>query len=152
MQCIKGSILHTIKKKKRIVMNKALFQNGFKTFSLIDYAILLQEAEELNWNSERILGLKELPKGMDEYFEIFENISISEFEKETINVTLFESMKLPNGKIVRASNSFYNSPLFSDVSIQMSEKEALKYESDDGKCYGKVNITMKLYIIKFQYH
>ena len=85
MQCIKGSILHTIKKKKRIVMNNALFQNGFKTFSLIDYAILLQEAEELNWNSERILGLKELPKGMDEYFEIFENISISEFEKETIN-------------------------------------------------------------------
>ena len=142
MQCIKGSILHTM--KKRITTNKALFQNGFKTFCLTNYAILLHEAKELNWNSERILGLKELPKGMDEYFEIFENIIVSELEKEAINVTLFESVKLPNGKIVRASNSFYNEPFFSDINVQIVEEEVSNYETDDGKCYGKVN-TMKIF-------
>ena len=59
MQCIKGTILHTV--KKRITLNNnALFQNGFKTFCLIDYTILLQEAKKLDWNSERMLGLKKL--------------------------------------------------------------------------------------------
>lgn len=136
MQCIKGSILNTMRKK--ITINNALFQNAFKNFYLIGHAALLQEAKEFNWSSERILGLNELPKEMDEYFEIFENMSASEFEEETINITLFESVKLPCGKIIRASDSFYNAPFYSDVSVQMSEEEALDYESNDGKCYGKV--------------
>jgi hypothetical protein len=145
MQYIKGTILHTIKERKTI--NQALFQNSFMTFCLIDYALSLQEAEKMIWNSERMLGLRKLPNEMDDYFEIFENMSVSEFDKKTINVTLFESVKLKNGQIVRASDSFYNAPFYSDVSIQMTE-EASEYESNDGKCYGKVSTI----IIKKSYY
>lgn len=80
----------------------------------------MQEAKELSWNSERILGLKMLLKEMDTYFKIFEDIRDFEVKKEFTNVTLFESVKLKNGQIVRASNSFYNEPFFSDISIQMA--------------------------------
>jgi hypothetical protein len=137
MQCIKGTILHTV--KKGITLNNALFQNGFKSFCLSDYTILLQEAKELDWNLERILGLEKLPEGIDIYFKVYENINTSQFKKETINIALFESVKLKSGQIIRASNSFYNEPFFSDVSIQMIEEEASKYETDDGICYGKVS-------------
>ena len=145
MQCIKGTILHTV--KKRITLNNnALFQNGFKTFCLIDYTTLLQEAKKLDWNSERMLGLKKLPEVINIYFKTFENMSTSKFKEETINITLFESVKLKSGQIVRASNSFYNEPFFSDVSIQMVEEERLKYETDDGICYGKVSV-IKIFLI-----
>ncbi|RGB39098.1 hypothetical protein C1646_754968 [Rhizophagus diaphanus] len=46
IQCIKGSILHTM--KERNIINSASFQNAFKTFYLVDHNILLQEAKELN--------------------------------------------------------------------------------------------------------
>ncbi|RGB38455.1 hypothetical protein C1646_755712 [Rhizophagus diaphanus] len=124
----------------------ASFQNAFKTFYLVDHSILLQEAKELNCNSERILGLGRLPQGINSYFEIFENISITEFEKENINIILFESLKLPNGNIVRASDSFYNAPFYSDIRIQMSDEEASDYETDNEKCYGKISLLLQIVI------
>ena len=90
MQSIKGTILHHV--KKRVIINDALFQNKFKTFDLINHITLLQEMAD--WNSEIILGLKVLPKEVNTYFKIFENMNTSEFKEELINITLFESVKL----------------------------------------------------------
>ncbi|GES88238.1 hypothetical protein GLOIN_2v1488560 [Rhizophagus clarus] len=77
---------------------------------------------------------------------MIENIRISELEKETINIILFESLKLPNGKIARASDSFYNALFYSDISIQMLDEEASEYETDDEKCYVKILLLLQIVI------
>ncbi len=125
------------------------FQNNFKILFLSDYDILLQEAKQLNWSSERILGLKELPKRIDNYFKIFENINISKFEEKFINLFFFESVKLKNEKIVRASVSFYHASFYSDICMHMPRDETLEYERDDEKYYGKVKSIKKFQLLFF---
>ena len=49
-----------------------------------------------------------------------------------------------NSDYIKAKSMYYNEPLFSDVSINMSVKEIEDYNMDIGVCFGKVYV----YLIK----
>ncbi|HZL23393.1 MAG TPA: hypothetical protein VFC05_08705 [Nitrososphaeraceae archaeon] len=52
-------------------------------------------------------------------------------------VTIYGSVTLENGVIMRATNSFYNRSWFSNISVCMNSEELFEYLSDEGHiCYG----------------
>ena len=54
------------------------------------------------------------------------------------SIKIYGSVTLENGAIVRATNSYYSKPWFSNVSVRMNSEELFEYNSDDGICYGQV--------------
>jgi hypothetical protein len=65
------------------------------------------------------------------------NISINNFI-----LTIFGTVIIENGGIVRATNKYHNTSWFSDISIKMNSEELYDYMTDDGICYGKVIIII----------
>ena len=59
---------------------------------------------------------------------------------ERSSVKIYGSVTLENGAIIRATNSYYNKPWFSNVSVQMNSDEIFDYVTDCGICYGQVNV------------
>jgi hypothetical protein len=53
-------------------------------------------------------------------------------------VTIYGSVIIENGAIIRATSSYYGKPWFSNVSIRMDSNELFDYASDRGICYGQV--------------
>ena len=70
---------------------------------------------------------------LDLYMELLNNHSISESR-----ITIYGSVTLENGAIMRATSSYHNRPWFSDVAILMNSEESNEYTSDQGVCYGQV--------------
>ena len=67
-------------------------------------------------------------------------VDISKDEINESKVTIYGSVTLENGAIMRASNSFHDNPWFSNVSVRMNSNELFDYVSDKGICYGQVII------------
>lgn len=59
---------------------------------------------------------------------------------EENTVTIYGSVIIENGAIMRATNSYYGKPWFSNVSVRMDSDELFNYTSDQGVCYGQVII------------
>jgi hypothetical protein len=55
-------------------------------------------------------------------------------------VTIYGSVTIENGAIMRATNNYYGKPWFSNVSVRMDSDELFDYTSDQGICYGQVII------------
>ena len=54
-------------------------------------------------------------------------------------VTIYGSVTLENGTIMRATSSFHNRSWFSNISVRMNSEELFEYLSDEGHiCYGQV--------------
>ena len=70
---------------------------------------------------------------LDLYMELLNNHSISESR-----ITIYGSVTLENGAIMRATSSYHNRPWFSDVAILMNSEESNEYISDQEVCYGQV--------------
>ena len=70
---------------------------------------------------------------LDLYMELLNNHSISESR-----ITIYGSVTLENGAIMRATSSYHNRPWFSDVAILMNSEESNEYILDQGVCYGQV--------------
>ncbi len=62
-------------------------------------------------------------------------------------VTIYRSVTLENGVIMRATNSFHNRSWFSNVSVRMNSEEIFEYLSDKGICYGQVLFKIYLHVI-----
>ena len=56
-------------------------------------------------------------------------------------VDIYGSVTLENSAIIRAINKYYNKPWFSNVAVCMNPDETFDYISDQGICYGQVNIN-----------
>jgi len=56
-------------------------------------------------------------------------------------VKMYRSVTLKNGAIMRAISSYHNRAWFSDVAVSMDSEESNDYISDQGVCYGQVNIN-----------
>lgn len=54
------------------------------------------------------------------------------------NVSVYGSVTLENGAIIRATSSFHKRSWFSNVSIRMNSDELFDYASNQGICYGQV--------------
>ena len=59
---------------------------------------------------------------------------------ESFSLTIFGSITIENGAIIRATNKYHNKPWFSDVAIIMNFEELFDYTTDKGICYGQVII------------
>ena len=63
-------------------------------------------------------------------------------------ITIYGSVTLENGMIMRATSSFHNRSWFSNVSVRMNSEELFEYSSDEGHiCYGQVLFKIYLYVI-----
>jgi hypothetical protein len=56
-------------------------------------------------------------------------------------VKMYRFVTLKNGAIIRATSSYHNRAWFSDVAVSMDSEESNDYISDQGVCYGQVNIN-----------
>jgi len=56
-------------------------------------------------------------------------------------VKMYRSVTLKNGTIMHATSSYHNRAWFSDVAVSMDSEESNDYISDQGVCYGQVNIN-----------
>lgn len=65
-----------------------------------------------------------------------DHITIAEENK----VTIYGSVIIENGAIIRAINSYHGKPWFSNISVRMDSGEIFDYDSDQGVCYGQVII------------
>jgi hypothetical protein len=70
---------------------------------------------------------------LDFYLELLKNPTMDESR-----ITIYESVTLENGAIVRATNNYHNKPWFSNVSVLMNFEELKDYTTDQGVCYGMV--------------
>ena len=57
------------------------------------------------------------------------------------NVSIYGSVTLENGAIIRATSSFHGKPWFSNISIHMNSDELFDYTSNQGICYRQVIIN-----------
>jgi hypothetical protein len=81
------------------------------------------------------VGFSKFLKYLKLYQEHYD-ISIANDDK----VTIYGSVTLENGAIMRANSNFHGKPWFSNVSIHMNSEELFNYQSDEGICYGQVII------------
>jgi hypothetical protein len=84
-------------------------------------------------NDKMQRGFSKFLDCLDLYMELLNNHSISESR-----ITIYGSVTLENGAIMRATSSYHNRPWFSDVAILMNSEESNEYISDQGVCYGQV--------------
>ena len=99
---------------------------------------ILRSNTEINAKMKR--GFKNLERILKVYFELL-NVSI-----ESYLLTIFGSVIIENGAIIRAANKYHNRSWFSDVAITMNSEELFDYKSDEGLCYGQVLLIMKVSI------
>ena len=57
------------------------------------------------------------------------------------NISIYGSVTLENGAIIRATSSFHGKPWFSNISICMNSDELFDYTSNQGICYEQVIIN-----------
>jgi hypothetical protein len=81
-------------------------------------------------------GFNNIEDSLKSYLEI-SNHSIKHFL-----LTIFGSITIENGTIIRATDKYHNKPWFSDVAIAMDSKEIFDYKTDEGLCYGQVIIII----------
>jgi len=91
-------------------------------------------------------GIQNLIYCLDAFLDEKSNAS----GNENINLKIYASGILTNGKIVYATSRFYGRPKFSDVAIAMNDSD---YLTDNGICYGKVSVIFLNYLfIIFTYY
>jgi hypothetical protein len=108
--------------------NKLWEFNSEKLFELISE--ILQKGPEIDEKMRK--GLEKIEECLKIYLEI-SNSSIKNYI-----LTVFGSIIIENGAIVRAINNYHNKPWFSNVSILMNSEELFDYITDNGFCYGQV--------------
>ena len=97
----------------------------------------MEKSSQANINDKMKTGFAKFLKCLRLYQESF-NITFTNNNK----ITIYGSVTLENGAIVRATSSFHNRPWFSNVSVRMDSEELFNYTSDKGGiCYGQVIIV-----------
>ena len=58
---------------------------------------------------------------------------------ETSIISFYESACLTNGEFIRVTSSYNNSPIFSDMSIEIDENQLEEFATYNSVCFAKVN-------------
>jgi hypothetical protein len=99
------------------------------------------EQEGSNINIKMAAGFSNLSYCLSLYISQLEGYEISVDEIDESEVSIYGSVTLENGAIMRASNNYHGKPWFSNVSVRMNSDELFDYVSDQGGiCYGQVFI------------
>jgi hypothetical protein len=100
------------------------------------HTFITERASDSNIDDKMRTGFNKFENCLNVYLDQLSNISSVDDSK----VTIYGSVTLENGAIMRATNSYHKRPWFSDVSVRMNFEELLDYSSDEGICYGQVII------------
>jgi len=99
------------------------------------YTFVVERISDSNINDKMKTGFNKFENCLNMYLDQLD-ISSAEDGK----VTIYGSVTLENGAIMRATNSFHKKSWFSDISVRMNFEELLQYSSDQGICYGQIII------------
>ncbi|CAG8471697.1 36875_t:CDS:2 [Gigaspora margarita] len=102
------------------------FCNKPKAKALVGLIPILQEILE---------GLQHFIPAMNDYFDLIFTLE-KNIEESKITLILFESLTLPNKKKVRATKSYYNMPIFSDIAVYMDPEQ--DFNTFGRYCFAKV--------------
>ena len=80
-----------------------------------------------------------MKSGFNNFFECL-NIYMNHITSDKGKVTIYRSVTIENGAIIRATNGYYGRLWFSNVSVRMNSDKLFDYASDHGICYGQVII------------
>jgi hypothetical protein len=105
---------------------------------------ITERASDSNIDDKMRTGFNNFENCLNVYLDQLPDISSVDDSK----VTVYGSVTLENGAIMRATNSYHKRPWFSDVSVRMNFEELLDYSSDQGICYGQVIIYFFFFNIK----
>ena len=83
-------------------------------------------------------GFKNLGRNLEIYLKSFDP-SIRNYL-----LTIFGSVTLENGSIMRATNRYYNKSWFSNVAIAMNSEELFDYITNKGIYYGQVKLLKNI--------
>ncbi|GBC15517.2 hypothetical protein GLOIN_2v1768859 [Rhizophagus irregularis DAOM 181602=DAOM 197198] len=85
--------------------------------------------------------------GFDNFLECLNLYMDHESIANESQVTIYRSVIIENGAIMRTTNSYYGRPWYSNVSVRMNSDELFDYASDQGICYGqrKLNLRIKIF-------
>jgi hypothetical protein len=122
-------------------LNKSVILHAFKftaklfEFSLINASKFFEEKNsDPNIDDKMKTGFANFLECLNLYLQQ-SYITFTDKDK----VTIYGSVTLENGTIMRATSSFHKRPWFSNVSVRMNSEELFEYVSDEGHiCYGKV--------------
>src|SRR5204862_1121552 len=96
-------------------------------FLLIDiHTFIAKFNSESNINDNIKIGFSKLLNCLDLYLD--QQINIADINES--NISIYGSVTLENGAIIRATSSFHGKPWFSNISIRMNSDELFDYTSD----------------------
>ena len=136
---------------KSIFLNKPryLHQSNditlYKNYNNIPFQLIETTVDKLKIREsspEIIDGLEHFLEALNEYLKIMPDLNNEEdfIDMETAIVSLYESIRLTNGKFVRATLSYNNSPMFNNISIKIDESQSEEFVTFDNLCFAKVII------------
>ncbi|CAG8532864.1 31_t:CDS:2 [Dentiscutata heterogama] len=99
--------------------------------SLID---IYKHDEECTF--EILDGLCHLVPAMNDYFDLM-SVFEEDIKKSEIIFILYESFTLTNKEQIRATNNYYNMPMFSNIAVYM-DSEQKEFETFNGYCFAKL--------------
>ena len=105
---------------------------------------ITERASDSNIDDKMRTGFNNFENCLNVYLDQLPDISSVDDSK----VTVYGSVTLENGAIMRATNSYHKRPWFSDVSVRMNFEKLLDYSSDQGICYGQLIIYFFFLILK----
>jgi hypothetical protein len=103
-----------------------------------------EKANDSNINDNMIKGFERFLECFDSFLE--DILKVDDIEE--CNIIVYGKVTLENGSIIRAINKYHNKPWFSNVAISMDSDESSNYQSDEGLCYGKILLMVKIEIEK----
>ncbi|CAB4438348.1 unnamed protein product [Rhizophagus irregularis] len=162
---VNPQILGTVMRKltlqevyKTIFLNKPrhFYQSNevilYKNYNNIPFRLIETTVNELKVREgppEIIDGLEHFLEALSEYLKIIMpdlNDEGNIIDMETAIISLYESVRLTNGKFVRATLSYNNLPMFNDISIEIDESQLEEFVTYDNSCFAKVLLLVQVFL------
>ena len=103
-----------------------------------------EKSNNPNINNNMIKGFQQFLGCFDSFLE--DILKVDDIEE--CDITIYSTVTLENGSIIRATNKNNNRLWLSDVAISMDSTEFSDYQSDEGLCYGKILLMSEIKIEK----
>ncbi|CAB4438263.1 unnamed protein product [Rhizophagus irregularis] len=162
---VNPQILGTVMRKltlqevyKTIFLNKPrhFYQSNevilYKNYNNIPFRLIETTVNELKVREgppEIIDGLEHFLEALSEYLKIIMpdlNDEGNIIDMETAIISLYEPVRLTNGKFVRATLSYNNLPMFNDISIEIDESQLEEFVTYDNSCFAKVLLLVQVFL------
>ena len=106
--------------------------NGFNQFTT------LYKQTNNHLAPEALLAFEQFLPALNKFFDLFDDLTEEMVASNTVIHWYSYTTAASSGDYIRASSKYYYNPEFSNISINMNEKEINDYRTDQGICFGKV--------------